>query len=340
MNSEVIDQERFKQLVSKFPTVGTIFVLGDIGLDKYTYGSVNRISPEAPVPVLEVQKEWLQLGLAANICNNLERLGVHSSMCGVIGNDEHAQQFLNRLAERSLDDRFVVRSKFRPTTYKERITTATQQICRVDYESTDSLNYLEQQGLEKLTQQGVENHAALIIEDYAKGVITESFIGRVIAAYKEQNKLVTVDPARNRSPLLYKGATLLKPNLVEARSMVKFFGYEATEPGEIAQIICDKLDIEKLIITLGPEGMAILDRSTNAQVTFIPTVASEVFDVSGAGDTVISVLTTALLAGANLMEAAWLGNCAAGVVVAKKGTATVSVDELNAFYQQMVIKLN
>jgi rfaE bifunctional protein kinase chain/domain len=332
--ASVIDKKRFDNLVDSLSTVAPIFVLGDVGLDKYTYGSVHRISPEAPVPVLEVSKEWVQLGLAANISHNLIDLNVTSSMSGVIGQDDHADLFLKRLQIKGLDSSYLYRSKTRPTTYKERITTATQQVCRVDYESKELLDLSEYEALVNIISSAPKNHEALIIEDYAKGVLSEELTQHAITLFTKQGKLVTVDPARNRSPLLYKGATLLKPNLVEARSMVQFFGHEQTAPSQMAKILSDELSIEKIIITLGGEGMAILDRKVSDEVEFIPTVAQEVFDVSGAGDTVISVLTASLMAGANLFEAAWIGNCAAGVVVAKKGTATVNQQELKDFYNR------
>lgn len=332
--SNVINAKRFNALVDTFSQIDPIFVLGDVGLDKYTYGSVNRISPEAPVPVLEVSREWVQLGLAANISHNLLELNVRSSMCGVIGNDRQGDQFINRLQSKSLNYSFIHRSELRPTTYKERVTTATQQICRVDYESTDLLSLKEYEALKALLTEATDDHHALIIEDYAKGVLSEELTQHAIHLFTQQGKVVTVDPARNRSPLIYKGATLIKPNLVEARSMVQFFGHEQTAPAEMAKIISDELNIEKVIITLGGEGMAILDRKVSDAVEFIPTVAQEVFDVSGAGDTVISVLTAAILAGASLFEATWIGNCAAGVVVAKKGTATVNQQELKDFYHR------
>lgn len=341
MNNTIISQNRFTEIVDSFSGIDPIFILGDIGIDKYTYGDVERISPEAPVPVVEVKKEWTQLGLAANILNNLQDLQISASMCGVIGQDPHGKSFIEMLQVKGLETDLIVSMATRPTTYKERITTATQQICRVDYESKSYLTAEEEDALFNKIQKKSGSYRALIIEDYAKGVLTESLAQRSIKIFKEQGKLVTIDPARNIPPLFYKGATLLKPNLVEAISMVKFFGYKESDPVKMAEILCDKLDLEKIIITLGSEGMAIFDTIEKSLdgVHFIPTVAREVFDVSGAGDTVISVLTASLLTGATLMEAAWIGNCAAGVVVAKKGTATVTPQELLAFYPKMAAQI-
>jgi rfaE bifunctional protein kinase chain/domain len=327
--NEIIAQQRLNEILGRFSTLAPILVLGDVGIDKYTFGNVERISPEAPVPVLQVTKEWKTLGLAANIINNFSTLEVVSSICGVIGRGEKGDEFISMLKEKNISTDFVLRSD-RPTIYKERILTSTQQICRVDYESTAELVGSEQQLLLQKVEDKIDQFGALLLEDYAKGTVTEKVAQQSIEMFKEQGKMVTVDPARNIPPHFYRGATLLKPNQVEAISMVKFLGYKESDPAKIAEILCDKLNIEKILITLGGEGMAIFDRKDRSPMQFIPTMAREVYDVSGAGDTVIRVLTAALLAGATLLEAAWIGNAAAGVVVAKRGTATVSLEELAA----------
>jgi rfaE bifunctional protein kinase chain/domain len=162
----------------------------------------------------------------------------------------------------------------------------------------------------------------------------------LITDFKSQGKLVAVDPGRTTQPLFYKGATLLKPNLSEARLMVESLGYKEKKIENMAKILLEKLCLDMLVITLGSDGMALLDRKNMNEVSIIPTVANEVFDVSGAGDTAISVLTSALVAGASLEEAAWIGNCASGVVVGKKGTATVNLDELRLFYNNLISKIH
>lgn len=336
---DIISINRFNEITSKFENLAPIVVVGDVGIDKYTFGEVKRISPEAPVPVLEVTKEWLKLGLAANISHNLTTLGVKSTLCGVVGEDNNANLFDNLLEDEHLNTWGIVRCKARPTIFKERVTTNTQQICRIDYESSELIDAETEQKLLLRIDEFVKNHEALIIEDYSKGTLTKSLTASLITKFKSHGKLVAVDPGRSTPPLYYKGATLLKPNLNEAKSMVLSLGYNEKSLPNMAKILVEKLDLQMLVITLGAEGMALLDVNNQPELKIIPTVANEVFDVSGAGDTAISVLTSALLAGATLEEAAWIGNCASGVVVGKKGTATVNLEELNNFYLQLVKKI-
>ena len=338
--TNLITLERFTAITNKFNSIDPIVVVGDVGIDKYTFGEVKRISPEAPVPVLEVTKEWLKLGLAANISHNLNTLGVKSTLCGVVGEDNNANVFDTLLEDEKLNTWGIVRTHSRPTIFKERVITNTQQICRIDYESSDEINEETEKKLISRIDEFSKTHGAVIIEDYAKGSMTQKVIAHLISKFKQEKKLVTVDPGKSTPPLFYKGAHLLKPNLLEAKAMVANLGYKESNLEKMANILIDKLELEMLVITLGADGMALLDTKNKAKMIIIPTVANEVFDVSGAGDTAISVLTSSLLAGATLEEAAWIGNCASGVVVAKKGTATVDLQELHRFYDQLAKKMN
>lgn len=335
----LITLKRFTEITGKFSTIEPIVVVGDVGIDKYTFGEVKRISPEAPVPVLEVTKEWLKLGLAANISHNLKTLGVQSTLCGVVGEDNNANVFDTLLEDEKLNTWGIVRTKSRPTIFKERVTTNTQQICRIDYESSEDINEETEKKLIARFDEFAKTHGAVIIEDYAKGSLTKNVIAYLIAKFKEEKKLVAVDPGKSTPPMFYKGANLLKPNLLEAKAMVAGLGYKENNLETMASILVDKLSLDMLVITLGGDGMALLDVKNQPKMKIIPTVANEVFDVSGAGDTAISALTSSLLAGATLEEAAWIGNCASGVVVAKKGTATVDLKELHHFYDQLAKKM-
>ena len=335
----LITLERFTELTKKFKTLPPIVVAGDVGIDKYTYGEVRRISPEAPVPVLEVTKEWLKLGLAANISHNLNTLGVQSTLCGIVGEDSNSNIFDTLLEDEKLNTWGIVRAPGRPTIFKERVITNTQQICRIDYESSDEIDVATEKKMIDRLDEFTKNHGAVIIEDYAKGTLTKKVISNLIENFNAAGKLVAVDPGRSTPPLYYKGATLLKPNLAEARAMVESLGYKEKKLENMAKILVEKLDLKMLVITLGADGMALLDVNKQSEIIIIPTVANEVFDVSGAGDTAISALTSSLLAGASLVEAAWISNCASGVVVAKKGTATVDLIELHQFYSQLVAKM-
>lgn len=332
----ILTQDKFQQIVSSFIKLKPILVVGDLGIDKYTYGEVKRISPEAPVPVLEVSKEWHKLGLAANVSDNLKSLEVASTLCGVVGNDPRANLVESLLEERNLKTWGLVRDSSRLTTYKERVTTATQQICRVDYETKESIDEETARRVTSRIQEFSENHSGLIIEDYGKGLFSEGLCQKIIKDFKEKNLIVAVDPSRATPPLWYKGATLLKPNRVESHIMIEALGYFKERKLEtIAQVLVDKLNLEKVIITLGPDGMAMLDTKLDGKLRIIPTAANEVFDVSGAGDTAIAAITSSLLAGATLEEAAWVGNCAAGVVVRKRGTALCTLEELKEYFENL-----
>lgn len=332
----ILTSEKFEKIISQFNSLKPILVVGDLGIDKYTYGEVKRISPEAPVPVLEVEKEWNKLGLAANVSDNLKSLEVQSTLCGVIGNDSRANLVENLLEERGLKTWGLVRDPSRHTTYKERVTTATQQICRVDYETKDSISDDINRRVSSRIEEFSASHSGLIIEDYGKGLFSETLCQKIIKDFRSKNLLVAVDPSRSTPPQWYKGATLLKPNKSESHMMVEALGHFKERKLEtIAQILVDKLQLEKIIITLGAEGMAMLDTKGDGKLKIIPTAANEVFDVSGAGDTAIAAISSALLAGATLEEAAWVGNCAAGVVVKKRGTALCSKEELRDYFANL-----
>lgn len=332
----MINEQRFENILSNFKKIDPILVVGDVGVDKYTYGHVTRISPEAPVPVLEVSREWMKLGLAANVSDNLQSLEVKSTLCGVIGDDSNGNLFESLLEESQLLTWGIIRDSERMTTFKERVVTEVQQVCRVDYETKGPICNDTYYRLKDRFDEFSSSHSAIILEDYGKGLFRKNVVEYIIEKAKESKKLLAVDPSRTTPPQYYKGANLLKPNKAEAQLMVEGLGYhKVSEVEELARILVDKLQLEKIIITLGPEGMGLIDTQNGGDFTRIPTVANEVFDVSGAGDTAISTIVSALACGATLEEAAWIGNCAAGVVVGKKGTALVSQGELITYFDRL-----
>ena len=332
----ILTSDKFEKVLAGFDQLKPILVVGDLGVDKYTFGEVKRISPEAPVPVLEVSKEWNKLGLAANVSDNLKSLEVGSTLCGVIGDDSRASLVENLLEERGLKTWGLVRDASRHTTYKERVTTATQQICRVDYETKDPIQEDVSRRIATRISEFSQTHSGVIIEDYGKGLFSEALCQKIIKEFKEKNLLVAVDPSRSTPPLWYKGTTLLKPNRLESELMAQALGYFKEKKLEtIAKILVEKLELEKLVITLGADGMAMLDTKESGELKIIPTVANEVFDVSGAGDTTIAAIFSAMLSGATLEEAGWVGNCAAGVVVKKRGTALCSKEELRDYFHNL-----
>ena len=331
----MLEQNRFNEIIDNFKNIEPILVVGDIGVDKYTKGHVKRISPEAPVPIVEVFEQWNKLGLAANVSDNLMALGTASTICGVVGNDRNADILENLIEESGLSTWGLVRCEDRMTTFKERVVTNTQQICRVDYESIKNLNSETLNSMIHRISEFIEKHSMLILEDYGKGLFCREFTSEIIKLAREHNKFIAVDPSRITDPSFYKGANLLKPNKIESELICANLGYPETKVEKIAEILVDKLSLEKLIITLGGDGMAIIDTKAGGKLKTIPTVAREVFDVSGAGDTAISAISAALASGSTLEEAAWIGNCASGVVVGKKGTALVSQAELKNFYSNL-----
>ncbi len=340
-NSEhMISQTRFCEILEKFESLVPLLIVGDVGVDRYTMGEVSRISPEAPVPVLNVTKSWNKLGLAANITDNLNTLGVPATLCCVVGKDHYASIFESLLEEIGHSTWGIVYDDSRPTTLKERVTTSGQQICRVDYEKSHALNSdVEKKMIERIGE-FLPKHQAIILEDYDKGTLTPTLLKNIMAEARQQKIFIAVDPARHRSALLYKGADFLKPNLIEAKMLVQSLGQQESTPFDLCRILLDKLDLDKIAITLGAEGMALMDRSSGEKgFNIIPTLVTEVYDVSGAGDTVIATLVSSLMAGGTLEESAWVANCAAGVVISKKGTATVNKDELMEFYLRMKNKL-
>jgi D-beta-D-heptose 7-phosphate kinase/D-beta-D-heptose 1-phosphate adenosyltransferase len=325
-NPVTLPEEELLQLLSSFKN-RKIAVLGDVGVDRYTQGAVERISPEAPVPIVFVQSETLKLGLAANVADNIVALGGAASVTGVIGKDQCANDLEGLFNERRISTAGLVTDGSRRTIMKERIVAETQQVLRVDYESIHPLSPTVQKKVENSILKGIAKADALIIEDYAKGLLSESMIRSAISLAKKKKIPILVDPHLKTPVSWYAGSTLLTPNKKEAEALAGKKITDERSLKEVGQTIIRNTRSESLIITLGKDGMAIF-KGERANPTLIPTFAREVFDVSGAGDTVISVLALALASGAGLEEAAFISNLAAGVEVSKRGTATVSPQEV------------
>jgi rfaE bifunctional protein kinase chain/domain len=306
-----------------------VLVIGDVGIDRYTIGAVERISPEAPVPVVWVQEEKHKLGLAANVADNVQALGGLPFLVGLVGKDRGAQDFRALLQESSIDSRHLVTDATRRTVLKERIVSDRQQLLRVDYESAHELAPAAQNAVIAKVRFLLKRVDAVILEDYGKGLVTRELARSVFALAKKAGKLVAVDP-NPRTPLeFYSGATVLTPNTKEAE---KLSGVTIRDDAGLVAAGKKLLQITRaqfVVITRGKDGMAIF-HAKSPKVHLIPTYAREVYDVSGAGDTVISVLAMALGTGASIQDAAILGNLAAGVEVGKRGTATVTPEEVLA----------
>lgn len=301
-----------------------VLVLGDLMIDEYIWGQASRISPEAPVPVIEVERESFVLGGASNVANNMQSLGGEVLLSGVVGQDEPAARFRKFLSGQGMAESGLVTDFSRPTTVKTRVIAQNQQVLRIDREDKSAVKPDVEEKLLGFVKKSLPQIGAVIISDYAKGVITESLAAEIIALVKEQKKIVAVDPKGNDYSK-YKGATILTPNLKETECAV---GEKLTSEVKIVASggrLRRELGLNYLLVTRGADGMSLLGA---AECWHIPAVASKVYDVTGAGDTVISVLTLALAAGASFHEAMLLANYAAAVVVKKLGTSTVSLAEI------------
>jgi D-beta-D-heptose 7-phosphate kinase/D-beta-D-heptose 1-phosphate adenosyltransferase len=303
-----------------------ILVVGDLMLDEFLWGKVSRISPEAPVPVVEVTQDTMYPGGAANVARNLCALGLKPTVAGVIGRDEAGEKLTSLLKKDGARIEGVLKLNDRPTTRKTRVVARQQQIVRVDMETKAAIPAAFLQGLISYVEKMTAVHDAIIIEDYGKGVVDQSLVTAIVAAAKKADKIVAVDP-NPHNPLNWKGVTVVKPNRSEAFLTLGWPVREGLpEVQKAASQLQKRWDIPYLLITLGEEGMILLEKDSRPY--HIPTRAREVYDVSGAGDSVIAVYTTALAAGATGKEAAELANHAAGVVVGKLGTATATMDEI------------
>ena len=326
---------RLTQILRQFPHQ-KILVVGDVMLDHFIWGRVSRISPEAPVPVVEVQRESLFPGGAANVARNLRALTGHVTVLGCVGADPAGNQLCELLREQGVTTTGLVTDADRPTSVKTRVVAQHQQVVRFDKEQTQPLSPAFQKQLLKNFQTQLPSVAAVIFEDYGKGLLTQSLLNAFHRAARQAGKITAADP-NARHLLRYRGLTAVTPNRSEA-----FAAAGLTNTPALDDVLADaplmkcgeKLlrhwQPENLLITLGEHGMCLFRRGQRPHP--IPTVAQEVFDVSGAGDTAIGALVLALTAGASAVEAAEIANHAAGIVVGKVGTATCTADELLASF--------
>ena len=307
-------------------SAGNVLVIGDVIVDHFIWGKVSRISPEAPVPVVEVYKENMLLGGAANVLNNIYSLGGKATLCGVVGKDLMADQLedLLRGLPSSVDG--IFRADDRPTMVKTRIVAHNQQVVRFDREKRIPLADHVLQRMERYLDDHLDGFDAVVVSDYAKGLISEElmdFLRRRLSGKRE--KPIIVDPKPGRLAL-FKQVSIVTPNHHEAELMSGLAITDQTSLLAAAARLLDQLECEAVLITRGEEGMALLER--NKPLYSIPTKAREVYDVTGAGDTVVAVLALGLATGLDYRTSALLANYAAGIVVGKVGTATTTVAEL------------
>jgi len=322
--SEKKGQRTIEKILDRFSKV-KILVIGDIMMDRFIWGKVSRISPEAPVPVVAVEKETFLLGGAANVVNNIRSLGGKVSLCGVVGDDEMGQKIIKELTQMGIGIHGVFVEEGRQTTTKTRIIAHHQQLVRIDRETTDHLKVLTFRNVSEFLKVKIENFDGIILSDYGKGLLTRELIKTTIRIAKEARKFVMVDPKLNNFSF-YKGATVVTPNSKEASEASGIPIADQSSLIKAGRILLRRLKCDVLVITRGEEGIAIFE--PHQEPFLVPTIAKEVYDVTGAGDTVIGTMALALGAGARVIEATKLANYAAGIVVGKVGTATVKREEL------------
>ncbi|MBS1791731.1 MAG: D-glycero-beta-D-manno-heptose-7-phosphate kinase [Acidobacteria bacterium] len=319
-----MNQQRAQQILNLFPN-RRLIVLGDLMLDEFIWGEVRRISPEAPVPVVEVKRESWHLGGAGNVVSNLLELGAKTWPIGIIGNDEAGQVLKRRFAELGATIDGLIVDATRPTTRKTRIVAHSQQMVRADRESRLPASEEVENRVIEAFQSALAEAEIVIISDYDKGLLTPRVLKTVILATQTAGKRVCLDP-KIKNFLSYQQVDVITPNQPEAE---RASGIEIVDDASLiaaAHKIREMLTCANVLITRGEHGMSLLD--ADEKLTHIPTVAREVYDVTGAGDTVIATLAMAMAAGATITEAAILANHAAGIVVAKVGTATLTATEL------------
>jgi rfaE bifunctional protein kinase chain/domain len=326
MKHSQLQRQRAEEITSHFAGK-RIIVLGDLMLDEFIFGRVRRISPEAPVPVVEVEKQTLTLGGAGNVVSNLVALGASPVPLGVVGSDSDAERMRLAFEKLQVNTESLVADLKRPTTLKTRIIAHNQQVVRADRENRKAIAAEIEDRIIAAFRREITSADALIVSDYSKGLLTARLLAELLPLASEHNLTVCLDP-KTRSFANYQPVTVITPNHQEAGEATGIFIDD--EPSLIAagQQILQSLDCRAALITRGEEGMALF--TEDGAVTHIPTVAREVYDVTGAGDTVIATLALALATGASFAESAILANYAAGVVVGKLGTATVTRQELLA----------
>jgi rfaE bifunctional protein kinase chain/domain len=310
--------------IKKFKKV-KVLVLGDFMIDEYVWGNVERISPEAPVPVVSVKNTSFTLGGAGNVVNNLVSMGASVSVVGTVGTGETGKILIKKLKEFKVDTKGLIEEPCRPTTRKTRIIASNQQMLRIDNEITKEIKTETFDKLKKLVSIQIPLNDLIIISDYAKGLITKNIVKFVVDLAKKSNIITIADP-KGLDFSKYKNISILTPNLKEAALASNIEINNNDSLIKAGQKLFEQINLEKLLITCGKDGMVLFEH--NKEPFTIQSEARQVFDVSGAGDTVISILGLSIASGATFKQSAMAANSAAGIVVGKVGTATLSINEL------------
>ena len=302
-----------------------VAVIGDLMLDRYFWGSVTRISPEAPVPVVEVESESTRLGGAANVANNIASLGGMPFMVGVVGDDDSGKALTTIVKESGFPSEGILVDPARPTTVKTRVIAHHQHVVRVDREVKHDIAEGAQSRLLDVLRRNAGKLDAIIIEDYNKGVVVRSFIKELVEFAKKNRIIITVDPKFNNF-FEYKQVTVFKPNRKETEEALGVRLNDQPSVERAGRTLLQRLEAENVLLTLGERGMTLVEG--DGRMTHVPTAARKVADVSGAGDTVISTLTMMLAAGGSIREASMLANVAGGIVCGEVGIVPIDAGEL------------
>ncbi len=316
---------RLKSVITRFPRA-KVLVVGDLILDEFIWGNVSRISPEAPVPVVWVNSESFMPGGASNVANNIRSLGGEVHLVGVVGDDSRSDVLISLLKGQGVHCEGIYKDKQRPTTLKTRVIAQHHHVVRIDREVVRPISDATINRILDFIEQKIRAMDALCIEDYGKGMVVPRLVGRIVRLARKYNKIITVDPKETHFSY-YRGVTTITPNHHEAGHAVGFVIKDRESLERAGEKLLNKLSCRSVLITLGENGMCLFEKGKKP--VNIDTVAQDVFDVSGAGDTVISAYTLALAGGATPVEAAHISNSAAGIVVGKVGVAVTSPEELS-----------
>lgn len=312
------------ELIERFSKV-KVLIVGDVMLDRYWWGSVNRISPEAPVPIVKLEKTSAAAGGAANVAANVVGLGAEAILVGLIGSDAEARNLSDILQNSAISPDYLINFDNRQTSVKTRIIAHSQQVVRVDDENNSPISQNESDNVFEKIGKVFDEADIVIISDYAKGFLTENLLSRLITKGKAENKKILVDP-KGKDYSKYKGATLLTPNQKEATEACGFEDFEENLIEKAGKTLLERISTDSVLITQGEKGMTLFQN--NGEIDRFDALARNVYDVTGAGDTVIATLAVAIGAGLNFFEAARIANIAAGLVVEQIGTTAINIETL------------
>lgn len=319
--------EDFKKTVDRFDK-NCVLVIGDLMLDKFIYGTVSRISPEAPVPVVDVASEIYRVGGAANAVSNMRVLGGNVIGVGVVGDDWYGRRLIGLLKQEGVDTECVIICKDRPTTVKTRVIAGEQQIVRIDQEKRDAIDQEYTKTILDFLNEKIDSIDALLISDYDKGVVTNMLLERLIPLAKKSSKPIIAHPKVEHF-LDYKGVTMVITNLERASAVTGIRQINETSIRNMGNWLLTHLECEHVLITREKDGMSLFEK--NGRIIHIPATAREVLNLTGAGDTVSSLITLSLASGTtNMTNSAILANIAAGIVIEKFGAAKITIDELKS----------